>query len=250
MLKLFLSALFSGILVAIGGCVYLSSLGSAQLYVDAAVGALLLGVAFILIAAKGYALFTEKASSLADGPAADTATALLTVLLGNLVGSLLVGSLVALTMGDGLSQVAYYAVLSELADPWYLTLLLAFFGGLLLELAFSVYREKGSFLAVLLAAPALIMGELGYAVLFAFYFAASGFYGGLRSVGLLLLVILGNALGAALFPLLSRLVKDAPAADVSEDEDGEEYEPCFTDEEGDADDLSDEEDGAEPEVEE
>jgi formate/nitrite transporter FocA (FNT family) len=73
-------------------------------------------------------------------------------------------------------------------------------------LAVSIYKEKGSYISVLFCVPAFILAGFEHSIADMFYFAASGIVS-LRATGFIWIVILGNALGGMLLPMLSRIGK-------------------------------------------
>ena len=222
MLKQFFAALAGGLMIAIGGCVYLNSImtmNSSYFVLGSAVGAFFFSVALICICLKGYGLYTGRVGYLPDHFSGREAAGLGMTLLGNAVATFLVGALVSLTMPEGMGAVAYQLCVSKIAATFtsdlgalaYLTLLLrAILCGVLMYLAVSIYKEKNSVLGIVFCVPAFILAGFEHSVADMFYFAASG-YRDLRGLLFLLIVIVGNAIGGMLLPLLSRLMRDEPA---------------------------------------
>ncbi len=231
MLKQLIAAVMGGIMIAIGGCVYLNSLGSAYLFIDTAVGAFFFSVALVCICLKGYGLFTGRVGYLPDNFTKKEAGGLLMTLIGNALATFLVGSLIFLTMQTGLGALAREIVASKLLLPWYITLLRAVLCGVLMYLAVSIYKEKGSVLGIVFCVPAFILAGFEHSIADMFYVAAGGFVGGARAFGFLLLVIVGNAIGGMLLPILTRFTKDPP--EKTEEEAGEEaYKSMFIEDAG------------------
>jgi formate/nitrite transporter FocA (FNT family) len=85
------------------------------------------------------------------------------------------------------------------------TILRAVLCGVLMYLAVSIYREKNTVVGIVFCVPAFILAGFEHSIADMFYFAASGFEGGLEGFALLILIILGNAVGGMLLPLLTRL---------------------------------------------
>ena len=213
MLKQFIAAVAGGLMIAIGGCVYLNA---ATMTLGNFVGAFFFSVALVCICYKGYGLFTGRVGFFPATPTADEAKGLGLTLAGNAVGTFLVGALVAATMKEGMAAVAYALAISKVATPWYLTLLRAVLCGMLMYLAVSIYRERGTIAGILFCVPAFIIAGFEHSIADMFYFAASG-YRALDGLLFLLLVILGNAIGGMLLPLLTKLGEWKPRAEEPEE---------------------------------
>ena len=213
MLKQFIAAVMGGIMIAIGGCVYLNA---ATLTLGSFVGAFFFAVALVCICFKGYGLFTGRVGYFPSTPTTDEAKGLGMTLAGNAVSTFLIGALVAATMQEGMAAVAYALTVAKLATPWYLTLLRAVLCGVLMYLAVSIYREKNTLAGILFCVPAFIIAGFEHSIADMFYLAASG-YRALDGLLFLLLVIVGNAVGGMLLPLLTKLGDWAPKAEEPEE---------------------------------
>lgn len=213
MLKQFIAAVMGGIMIAIGGCVYLNA---ATLTLGSFVGAFFFSVALVCICLKGYGLFTGRVGYFPSTPTLDEAKGLGMTLAGNAVSTFLIGAAVAATMQEGMASVAYALTIAKLATPWYLTLLRAVLCGVLMYLAVSIYREKNTLAGILFCVPAFIIAGFEHSIADMFYLAASG-YRALDGLLFLLLVIVGNAIGGMLLPLLTRLGDWAPKAEEPEE---------------------------------
>ena len=228
MLKQFLLAVMGGIMISIGGCVYLNSSNSIPLF-GAAVGAFFFSVALVSICYKGYGLFTGRVGYLPLNPTAAEAAGLGMTLLGNFAATTIVGLAVSLTMESTIGSVAYEATVTKLAAPWYTTLLRAILCGVLMYLAVSIYREKHTIAGILFCVPAFILAGFEHSIADMFYLAASGMRD-LSMLWFLLLVIVGNAIGGMLLPLITLLTEDPPEATEAAEETAESEENAVTSE--------------------
>ena len=196
MLKQLIAAVSGGIMIAIGGCVFLNT---EVKYV----GAIFFSVALIAICYTGLGLFTGRVGFLPDNLSRRELCGLSMTLLGNAIGTFGIGALVA-RLVPNLQAAAEVAVTAKLATGWGPNLLRAVLCGVLMYLAVRIYREKGSPIGILFCVPAFILAGFEHSIADMFYLAASG----VRSFGgflFLLLIIAGNAVGGMLFPLLARL---------------------------------------------
>ena len=117
MLKQFFAAVAGGLMIAIGGCVYLNAYGTmtnSYFPFGIAVGAFFFAVALVCICIKGYGLFTGRVGYLADNFTGKEAAGLGMTLLGNAAATFLIGLLVAALMKDGMSAVARVIVADKL----------------------------------------------------------------------------------------------------------------------------------------
>ncbi len=205
MLRQFIAAVSAGIMIAIGGSVYLAS-------DNRVVGAVFFSVALLSICYKGYGLFTGRVGYFPERFSLGELEGLGMTLLGNAVATFAVGTAVCYLMpavgsGTALSTVAAVAVGSKLAMPWYSVLLRAVLCGILMYLAVSIYREKNTALGILFCVPTFILAGFEHSIADMFYVAAAGELT-LDAFAFLILVIGGNAVGGMLLPLLAMVGKE------------------------------------------
>ena len=219
MLKQFVAALAGGLMISIGGSVFLNAYLTTQ---TSYIGAFFFSVALVCICMKGYGLFTGRIGYLADNFTADELKGVSMTLLGNLAATFIVGALLYRCFPKSLGLLAASLMAAKLDTTWYATLLRAVLCGVLMYLAVSIYREKNSVLGIVFCVPSFILAGFEHSIADMFYFAVSGFEGGLEGFALLLLIVLGNAVGGMLLPVMAWACKEAPAA-----EEADENEPEF-----------------------
>ena len=219
MLKQFVAALAGGLMISIGGSVFLNAYLTTQ---TSYIGAFFFSVALVCICMKGYGLFTGRIGYLADNFTADELKGVSMTLLGNLAATFIVGALLYRCFSKSLGLLAASLMDAKLDTTWYATLLRAVLCGVLMYLAVSIYREKNSVLGIVFCVPSFILAGFEHSIADMFYFAASGFEGGLEGFALLILIVLGNAVGGMLLPVMAWACKEAPAA-----EEADENEPEF-----------------------
>ena len=194
MLKKMASGMAAGICICLGGAVFLA-------VENRVVGAVLFSVALLSICLKGYALFTGKVGFLPEDHGREAVETLLLALLGNAVATVLGGWLIRAALPD-LGERAFFLCIGKLAQPWWGTLVRGGFCGILMYLAVSTWRDSKTPLGILFCIPVFILSGFEHSIADIFYFAASGLVS-LRAFLFLWLVILGNALGAVILPLLT-----------------------------------------------
>ena len=189
----------AGLMVSIGGAVLLSC-------EDRVVGAVLFSVALLTICCFGFNLYTGKVGFLLRAHTKDELSTAFLGLLGNLIGTLAAGVLIAAAL-PALREAALAACEKRLAQLPLQTLLRGFFCGVLIYVAVWVYREKKSVLGIVFGIPVFILAGFEHSIADMFYFALAGLYS-LRSLGFILLVVLGNSLGGLCIPAIQTLKGD------------------------------------------
>ena len=189
-----ISAGFSaGLLICIGGAVYLSC-------ENRYVGAVLFSVALLCICIKGYSLFTGKVGFIPEKHGKEEWSVLLLGLLGNTAATILGGYALRYAI-PAIGENAEALCAAKLTQAVPQTLIRAIFCGILMYLAVSIFRDKNTVVAIVFCIPVFILSGFEHSIADMFYFAASGIVSA-KACGFLWIVILGNALGAVLLPLL------------------------------------------------
>ena len=197
MLKKTISGFMAGVLISIGGSVYLAC-------TDKIIGAVFFSVALLCICFKGYSLFTGKVGFLPEKCDGEALSVLLLGLLGNAVGTIACGYLLRFAVPNigAAAEVLCQAKLDNQA-LWQ-TLVRAVFCGILMYLAVSIYRDKKTPLAIVFCIPVFILSGFEHSIADMFYFAASGIVS-LPAFLFLMIVIAGNSIGGVLLPLLAKI---------------------------------------------
>ena len=194
MLRKITSGVAAGMLVSIGGAVFLSC-------ENRYVGAVLFSVALLCICLKGYSLFTGRVGYLPEKHDRETVSALFLGLLGNFIGTVVCGLLARYAL-PAMGTAAEAACAARLGQAPLQTLVRALFCGVLMYLAVSTYREKNTPLGILFCIPVFILCGFEHSIADMFYFTASGMVS-LRAFAFIWIVILGNALGGMLLPVIA-----------------------------------------------
>ena len=196
MLKQTVNGVFAGILISIGGAVYLSC-------DNKYVGAVLFSVALLCICYMGYSLYTGKICYIPEKHTKDEILILLTGLLGNVTATTICGY--ALTYAiPKLKEAALASCTVKLEQNFLQTVIGAVFCGILIYLAVDIFKKHKTPLGIIFCIPVFILSGYEHSVADMFYFAASGIVS-LKAFVFIGLVILGNTIGGMLIPLLSLL---------------------------------------------
>ena len=191
-----IDGVLAGAMVSIGGAVLLSC-------ENKVVGAVLFCIALLSICWFGFNLYTGKVGFLLADHSRANLSLTFTGLLGNALGTLLFGLLIAAALPQ-LREAALAACDKRLMQlPWQ-TLLRGFFCGMLMYTAVWSFRERKTPLGILFCIPVFVLSGFEHSIADMFYFALAGLFR-LQSLWFLLLVVLGNSLGGLFIPFLQRL---------------------------------------------
>ncbi len=197
MLNKIASGICAGILISIGGSVFLSC-------ENKVVGALLFTVALLCICFKGYSLFTGKVGYLPEKADKEAFSVLLLGLLGNAIGTIACGYLLRFAI-PAIGTAAQTLCTGKLeTQALWQTFVRGIFCGVLMYLAVSIFRDKKTPLAILFCIPVFILSGFEHSIADLYYFAASGIVS-LRAFAFLWVVIAGNSVGGVLLGLLMKL---------------------------------------------
>lgn len=198
-----LKGILAGIMIAIGGTVYLM-VSSKEL------GAMLFAIGLFVIVVNGLNLFTGKVGYIINYSNSYLVEVLLT-LLGNFIGTLLTGGILLNTRISAVLNVkASKLVEVKLNDNYLSIFILAIFCGILMYLAVNGYKTikdpLGKYLAVFLGVSVFILSGFEHCVANMYYFTVAKAWS-LHSLIFMFVMILGNAVGAVLFAFSEKTYK-------------------------------------------
>ena len=195
MLKTVFGAVSAGIMIAIGGSVFLSCDSKY-------VGAVLFSVALLCICYLGFYLFTGKIGYLANDFSKKNILNLTVGLAVNLLTTFLLGLLISYALPN-LAQKADIMCTAKLEQAFLITFIRAVFCGVLMYTAVEVFKEKKTPLGIIFCIPVFILCGFEHSIADMFYFGASGIFT-LRILTFELAAVLGNTVGGLILPLLSK----------------------------------------------
>ena len=196
MLKNVINGFFAGILISIGGAVYLAC-------DNKYVGSLLFTVALVCICYQGYSLYTGKICYIPQKHGKEEFSVLLTGLLGNVIATTVCGYALAYAIPK-LREAGLNAGTLKLQQEMPQTFIRAFFCGILIFLAVDIFKNHKTPLGIILCIPVFILSGFEHSVADMFYFAVSGMVS-FKAFVFIWIVVLGNSAGGMLLPLLSLL---------------------------------------------
>ncbi len=195
MLRDFTDGVAAGLLISVGGIVYLSC-------ENRTVGALLFSVALLTICMRGYLLFTGRVCYLLDDHSRGALASLFIGLAGNLAGTAVCGAAVRYALPSVAASAAALCEGKLAAQSVGQTLIRAAFCGVMVYLSVCIYRDQRSPLGILFCIPTFVLSGFEHSIADLFY-AAAGCVSGPMAV-FILAVLAGNAAGGLLLPALAR----------------------------------------------
>lgn len=194
--KIVIDSILAGILIAMGGVVYLSC-------EDRVVGATLFSFGLLTIVCRQLSLYTGKIGYVNKMGVRD----ILITLAGNFVGTFLVGVVLRATRSSITSQAM---VSTKLNDSPLSIFILAVFCGALMYLAVDNYKKSRSWIFVILPVVIFILCGFEHCIANMFYFTLADSWQSWHTIYYQLIMIAGNAVGAWVFTFSPKVegVKD------------------------------------------
>ena len=199
----FISAIIAGMLIGMGGTVYLSQ-------ANPVVGSFLFAVGLFTIVVFQLHLFTGKIGYLPFQKPVYLLELLITW-LGNIIGTGLTALMVKNSrIYAGMAEKVAGLAEVKLTDSFLSVFLLAILCGLLMFIAVDTYRnQEGStirVIAVFVSVMVFILSGFEHVVANMFYFSLAGVWDA-HCFAMILVMTLGNAVGGLLIPLYLKLFK-------------------------------------------
>jgi len=195
----FLDSILGGMCIGIGGVVFLSCENKVT-------GAVFFCLGLFAICTFGFNLFTGKVGYVFDQPLAYTGF-VLSVWLGNLVGTGIVGYAVRATRIAGIAEKAAAMCQTKLDDGLLSIFILSVFCNILMFIAVDGFKnnphEIGKYIGIFLGVTVFILCGFEHCVANMFYFSAANVWSG-KTLLYLVVMSLGNACGGVLIPLSRR----------------------------------------------
>lgn len=186
----------AGIMIAIGGSVFLAC-------DNRYVGAVLFSVALLCICMMDCYLFTGKIGYAACDCSARNLITLSVGLAVNLAVTYLLGLSIRYALPN-LAEKAAVLCGAKLEQSFFVTFLRAVFCGVLMYAAVQIYKEKNSVIGILFCIPVFILSGFEHSVADMFYYGASGILNG-KIASFESAAVLGNTAGSLILPLLFKL---------------------------------------------
>lgn len=193
----------AGVLIAIGGTVFLSCESKY-------LGALLFSVGLFFIVEGKYKLYTGAIGYLLDNKKEDNFQ-LFTILIGNFLGTFLVANILKVTrLASALLIKNEELVSTKLNDSWYSILFLSFLCGILIYLGVDNFKKSlnnfSKVLGIIFCVVVFIISGFEHCVANMFYFCVASVWS-FKAILYILIMIIGNSLGGLLIPSIIKISK-------------------------------------------
>ena len=210
-LKCLVRAFLAGIMISVGGCVFIGCTNREVAWV----GAVLFAIGLFTIFHFGFDLYTGKVGyALENKPT--YIIDLLVIILGNFIGCLMIGYMTAVMEPSDIANRAILFVEARMNNLNYLGVLFkGILCGLLMFIAADYYKKTRGFLGALIAVPVFILSGFEHSIADMFYFASaffkdSGCFDLGEGILFIIVVIIGNAIGGLLIPLCQKYMYENP----------------------------------------
>lgn len=206
MFQIFIKGILAGIAIGIGGWLYIKTRETSG---NLVLAAFLFSIGLILICNFGFFLYTGKICyALQKENQTQTPhfiIQLLIGLIGNYLGALLMGTLFRLV--TKIPEFVDSMIETKLSYAWWQTCILAFFCGMLIYFAVEGFAKienpLGKYVVLTFCVAGFILCGFEHCIANMFYLSIDSEIT-IKSVGFILLVILGNSIGGLLVPTIRR----------------------------------------------
>lgn len=196
-IKILLRALAAGMMISIGGTIYLT-LDNKML------GAFLFSIGLFAICAYGLNLYTGKIGYLIDNKL-EYINELIITLGGNLIGTILCGYALRFTrVAPKLVNNAVSICDTKLNDNLISIFILSMFCGIIMYLAVDLFKkikDFGKYVPIFMGITIFILAGFEHCVANMYYFSVANMWT-LKTILYVLIMILGNSVGSILLALL------------------------------------------------
>ena len=197
MFKRFIAEILNGFLAILSvgiGCIVFLSCDNVY------VGAILFSVALLTVCIMKFSLFTGKIGYIVENFNKEHMLLCVACLIGNVLGSLLLGTIAKLGMPH-LELSASALAATKLTQTPVQTIIRAFLCGVIIHIAVHMYNHKDSLAGIILGIPTFILSGFEHSIADMFYLVLASSFS-LESTLFIFFVIIGNSLGGIITPLI------------------------------------------------
>lgn len=190
-LDFFVKGIYAGVMIGIGGTIFLS-------VQNTIIGSFLFSIGLLMICMYGMNLYTGKVGYALINKL-NYIYELLLSLLGNFVGTFIVARLILLTRFSDISKRALTMSNLKLNDNLLSIFILAFFCGILMYLAVNNYKkaanEIGKYVGIFMCVMVFILCGFEHCVANMYYFSIANVWT-FKTLLYMLIMVLGNSVGS------------------------------------------------------
>lgn len=186
-IQIFIKSIYAGCMIGVGGIVYLS-------VENKFLGSLLFSFGLLTIVTQGFWLYTGKIGFVKK---IDELLNMVITILGNFTGTLIMA---LLCKASHLNISSAELVGKKLDNNILHIFILSMFCGVMMYLAIDNYNKVKNIVFIIAPVMIFILSGFEHSIANMFYFNLTGQYD-LKSLGYILVMLLGNGVGAKLFDL-------------------------------------------------
>lgn len=200
LVRAFFLAVLAGVAISIGGCVFLS-------IDNKVIGALMFCVGLYSICVHGLKLYTGKIGYIiTEDSKLMYCLELLVIWIGNLLGTVISAYVMNMAQIAGISEKASKMCGVKLGNSLPNLFLLGCFCGFLMFVAVDGYKQSKNPIIIFMGVATFILCGFEHCIADMYYFSISGMWSG-KTFLCVLMITLGNSLGAILIPLAKKFPK-------------------------------------------
>lgn len=203
-MKILFKSFLAGIMIAIGGTVFLS-------IENKVIGASLFSIGLFGVLIYNLNLYTGKIGYLITNFNLKYIKELIITLIGNFIGACSVGFILRYTrIYDKIYEKSLILANTKLNDNILSIFILSIFCGLLMYYAVNGFKKQtdfGKYLVVYLGVAVFILCGFEHCIANMYYFSVADIWS-LKTLGYTGIMVLGNSLGSFIIPLCNLIIKD------------------------------------------
>ena len=203
-MKILFKSFLAGIMIAIGGTVFLS-------IENKVIGASLFSIGLFGVLIYNLNLYTGKIGYLITNLNLKYIKELIITLIGNFIGACSVGFILRYTrIYDNIYKKSLILANTKLNDNILSIFILSIFCGLLMYYAVNGFKKQtdfGKYLVVYLGVAVFILCGFEHCIANMYYFSVADIWS-LKTLGYTGIMVLGNSLGSFIIPLCNLVIKE------------------------------------------
>ena len=203
-MKILFKSFLAGIMIAIGGTVFLS-------IENKVIGASLFSIGLFGVLIYNLNLYTGKIGYLITNFNLKYIKELIITLIGNFIGACSVGFILRYTrIFDNIYEKALNLANTKLNDNILSIFILSIFCGLLMYYAVNGFKKQtdfGKYLVVYLGVAVFILCGFEHCIANMYYFSVADIWS-LKTLGYTGIMVLGNSIGSFIIPLCNLVIKE------------------------------------------
>lgn len=203
-MKILFKSFLAGIMIAIGGTVFLS-------IENKVIGASLFSIGLFGVLIYNLNLYTGKIGYLITNLNLKYIKELIITLIGNFIGACSVGFVLRYTrIYDKIYEKSLILANTKLNDNILSIFILSIFCGLLMYYAVNGFKKQtdfGKYLVVYLGVAVFILCGFEHCIANMYYFSVADIWS-LKTLGYTGIMVLGNSIGSFIIPLCNLVIKD------------------------------------------